>query len=302
MKLFSLILIAISCCSCLTAQEIVQLDTKGNPDVEYTTQERTYYSPIWDTDVVTNVSVPSMQVFRPEEDTNTGTAVIIAPGGALYAHSITSEGNDVAKWLAQKGVTAFVLKYRLVPTGKEGITEVGELFANNPTRLYEMVDKVMPYSIEDGLSAIEYVRNHAKDFGIESNKVGLMGFSAGGALTMGVAYHEGTANKPNFLVPVYPWTTVMPVQKPNPDAPPMLIVCASDDGLGLAKGSIELYNSWHNEGLNAALHMYSKGDHGFGMREKGLPSDKWIERFYEWAVAESLISPINSTTNKTPKQ
>ena len=115
-----------------------------------------------------------------------------------------------------------------------------------------------------------------------------MGFSAGGAVTMGVAYNYTKANRPDFLVPVYAWTTAMPVQKPKKDAPPILIVCASDDPLGLASGSVELYNSWYKQGLRAALHMYSKGGHGFGMKQQKLPSDAWIERFHDWAVAEGL--------------
>ena len=82
----------------------------------------------------------------------------------------------------------------------------------------------------------------------------------------------------------------MPVQEPKADASPMLIICATDDPLGLAAGSIELYNSWHQKKLNVALQMYSKGGHGFGMVKKGFPSDDWIERFYEWALVEKFIA------------
>ncbi len=71
----------------------------------------------------------------------------------------------------------------------------------------------------------------------------------------------------------------------------MLLICASDDSLGFAPGSIELYNSWSREELNVALHMYSKGGHGFGMKKQGLPSDNWIERFYDWSVAEEITIP-----------
>lgn len=288
MKKYFLILVLFNFSLFVGAQDIVELPFKKSLQVQWEGGEKEYYSDIWQTQVVTNVSVPTIQVFRPSKEANTGTAVIVAPGGGLYAHSIKSEGTDVAKWLAGKGITAFVLKYRLVPTGEDGVAEISDLASGNPSKLREEVAKVIPLSVEDGLNAISHVRKNAGKYGIDPKKIGFMGFSAGGAVTMGVAYSYIVKNRPDFLVPVYAWTTAMPVQKPKNDAPPMLLVCASDDPLGLASGSIELYNSWHDQGLSAGLHMYAKGGHGFGMRKNGLPSDKWIERFYDWSVAEGL--------------
>ncbi len=223
---------------------------------------------------------------------NTGTSVIIAPGGGLFALSIESEGIQVAKWLAKKGITAFVLRYRLIPTGEDGVTEISEIWQKNVNKVYQEVDKVIPYSIDDGLQAINYVRSNAKKLNVDPERIGFMGFSAGGAVTMGVAYGYSKENRPDFLVPVYAWTDVMPIQIPKNDAPPMIIICASDDPLGLAKGSIQIYNSWLEAKLNVALHMYSKGGHGFGMRKQGFPSDSWIERFYDWSVIEGLTSQV----------
>ena len=188
-----------------------------------------------------------------------------------------------------KGITAFVLKYRLVPTGEDGAAEINDLFVSNPDLMLKRVAKVMPYSIQDGLNAVDHVRKNAKKYGLQPDKIGFMGFSAGGAVTMGVAYNCQPNNQPDFLVPVYPWTTAMPVKSPADNASPMLIICATDDPLGLAAGSIELYNAWHQKKISVALQMYSKGGHGFGMVENGLPSDKWIERFYDWAIAEKFI-------------
>lgn len=271
------------------SQEIIELPNNGNNEVVWENKEREYFSEIWQTQVVTNVSKPTMQVFKPTNNTNTGVAVIVAPGGALYAHSINSEGNDVGKWLAEKGITAFVLKYRLVPTGKDGVAEVSKLSNTNPQKIGEEVAKVLPLSIDDGLNAISYVRENANAYGINSSKIGFMGFSAGGAVTMGVGYGYTSKNKPNFLVPIYPWTDVIEVKTPKKDVPPTLIICATDDPLGLAKGTITLYESLRKSGKSVALHMYSKGGHGFGMRTQNLPSDKWIQRFYEWAIAEEII-------------
>ena len=290
MKKLILFLAMFSYCFFCAAQKTISLPFEKIEGVVYKTKEKQYYSNDWKVQVVTNVSEPELLVFEPSEDKKTGSAVIIAPGGGLYGLSINSEGIDVANWLVAQGVTAFVLKYRLVPTGEDGAAEISELFGTNPELMYKKVSEVMPYSIQDGLNAVEHVRTNAKQYGIQPDKIGFMGFSAGGAVTMGVAYHCEAENKPDFLVPVYPWTTAMPVQVPKVDASPMLIICATDDPLGLAAGSIELYNSWYEKKLNVALHMYSKGGHGFGMVNNGFPSDGWIERFYEWAVVEQFIS------------
>ncbi|PKQ64866.1 1,4-beta-xylanase [Labilibaculum filiforme] len=285
-----LFLLFISCTLFAGAQDVIELEFEKSNAIAWKGNEKEYYSEAWSTEVVTNVSKPSMLVYKPATGSNCGAAVIIAPGGALYAHSINSEGREVAKWLAKNGITAFVLKYRLVPTGEDAVAEISELSRTNKAKISQEVAKIMPLSIADGLAAISYVRNHANDYEIDPTKIGFMGFSAGGAVTMGVAYNFTDENRPDFLVPVYPWTTEMPVQAPQKNAPPMLIVCASDDPLGLAPGSIELYQSYQNIGLNVALHMYSKGGHGFGMRKKGLATDRWIERFYDWAVVEGFVA------------
>ncbi|MDT0608278.1 alpha/beta hydrolase [Croceitalea rosinachiae] len=277
----------ISICT-VFSQEIVKLPHNTIDGVTWTNPEKEYFSNIWMTQVVTNVSEPTMQVYRPTKESNTGTAVIIAPGGGLYAHSINSEGNEVAKWLAKKGITGFVLKYRLVPTGEDGVADITKLSQTNPQKIGEEVAKVMPYSIQDGLNAISHIRENALNYGIDPEKIGFMGFSAGGSVTMGVSYNYEEKNRPDFLVPVYAWTDAMAVQTPKEDAPPMLVVCATDDPLGLAKGSIDLYLSMFNAGKIVGLHMYSKGGHGFGMRKNGLPSDTWIERFHDWSIVEGI--------------
>lgn len=271
------------------AQEIIKVPHEKVDGVSWENKEKQYHSEIWNNEVVTNVSVPTMEVFRPQYPN--GTSVIVAPGGSLYALSIESEGTMVAKWLNKKGITAFVLKYRLVPTGEDGVKEINDEGVNNPGRIAERIKPILPLSIADGLSAISYVRENATKFSLDVSKIGFMGFSAGGAVAMGVAYYAKTIDRPDFIVPVYPWTSAFGVQAAPKIPPKMLIVCASDDPLGLAKGSIELYTSWLSAGHLAALHMYAQGGHGFGMKPQGLPSDDWIQRFYEWSVAEG-ITPV----------
>lgn len=276
--------------SFVKAQEIIEVSYEKVDGVNWENEEKQYRSEIWNNEVVTNVSVPTMEVFRPQNPN--GTSVIVAPGGSLYALSIESEGTMAAKWLNTKGITAFVLKYRLVPTGEDGVKEINDEGVNNPGRIGERIKPILPLSIADGLSAVSYVRENVAEFGLDASKIGFMGFSAGGAVSMGVAYYAKTIDRPDFIVPVYPWTTAFGVQEAPKNPPKMLIVCASDDPLGLAKGSIELYYSWLSAGHLPALHMYAKGGHGFGMKPQGLPSDDWIQRFYEWSVAEGITTPL----------
>jgi acetyl esterase/lipase len=264
------------------AQEIVMLPHENSSGTVWRGTEKEYFSNIWQTQVVTNVSVPTMEVFRPENPN--GTAVIIAPGGGLFALSINSEGKEVAQWLNTKGITAFVLKYRLVPTGEDGVKEVSEI----GERIGEKVGPVLPLSIADGLAAISEVRANAEKYAVDPKKIGFMGFSAGGAVTMGVTFNYTEANRPDFIVPVYPWMVVLGTYEVPADAPPMLVICASDDPLLLAPASIDLYSAWLAQGKVVEIHLYAKGGHGFGMRKQGLPSDHWIQRFYDWSLSEGI--------------
>lgn len=284
-KLFSLAFISVLT-SCFS-QEIIQLPYTPPQNLNWVGGEKNYFSEDWQTQVVTNVAVPTMEVFRPTEADNNGTAVIVAPGGALYGLSINSEGNEVAKWLNKKGITAFVLKYRLVPTGKDGVKEAGEA----GDKIYEKVAPILPLAVEDGLKAMEEVRTNAALYRINPNKIGFMGFSAGGAVTMGVTFKYTKENRPDFIVPVYAWMSVVGQYEVPQDAPPAFIVCASDDPLQLAPPSVDLYSKWLQAGKTAELHMYAKGGHGFGMKTQNLPSDTWIERFYEWSVSEGITVP-----------
>lgn len=287
MKHNYLLLLILFATSSVQAQQTIDLPHKTSPEVVWSHEEKEYYSEIWETEVITNVAKPTLIAFKPDPEVANGTSVIIAPGGALYAHSITSEGTQVAQWLIEKGITAFVLKYRLVPTGEDGVQEATDDWQGIAAR----VKPVLPLSINDGLAAVDYVRSNAKDLGLNPNKIGLMGFSAGGTVTMGVTYNYDKFTRPDFIVPVYAWTEVFDVQDAPEDAPPMLVVCASDDPLGLASASIDLYSEWLSKGKVAGLHMYSKGGHGFGMRKLNLPSDNWIERFYDWALIEGFVEP-----------
>ena len=287
------ILLIILIAQSMFAQKSIPLPMTPTEDVVWEGPEKSYFSKIWQTEVITNVSSPTLEVFLAPDSINTGTSVIIAPGGGLYAHSIETEGNMVARWLNKKGINAFVLKYRLVPSGEDGVAEISNPALRAKEDFWPRIHQVIKLSIEDGLNAVEYLKRNAQELNINPTSIGFMGFSAGGAVTMGVSYSATEANQPNFLVAVYPWATAMPVQNPKNDAPPLLVVCAADDPLELAPPAVDLYNAWYQKKRPVGLHMYTKGGHGFGMRKQGLPSDQWIQRFYEWSIAEGFVRNLN---------
>lgn len=270
------------------AQDVIPLypgTPPGSTQENY--PEKQYFSTVWNTDVVTNVTRPTLTLFKPSPELKNGTAIVICPGGGFMALSIASEGTDVAKYLAAKGVTAFVLKYRLAHTGEDATQEFGPLFADRQ-KFDEAMKNVEPLSVADGLAAVRYVRQHASEWGVSPERVGMIGFSAGGAVTAEVAFHYAPEGRPAFVAPIY---AGLLKDAPVPsDAPPMFVAAATDDSLGLAPQSIALYQKWTAAHKSAELHMYAKGGHGFGMRKQNLPTDHWIDRFADWMQLQGFLS------------
>jgi acetyl esterase/lipase len=243
--------------------------------------EKEYFSKTWNTEVVANVTKPTLTVFKPSPELRNGTAVVICPGGGFMALSIDSEGHDVARYLAAKGVTAFVLKYRLAHTGEDATQEFAALFADR-RKFQEILNKVVPLSIADGLAAVTYVREHASEWGVSADRVGIIGFSAGGTVSAGVAFGYAPHGRPAFAALIYAAGEKFKDSPVPADAPPLFIAAATDDSLGLAPDSVALYEKWTSAHKPAELHMYAKGGHGFGMRKQNLPTDHWIDRFADW--------------------
>ncbi|HEY2725633.1 MAG TPA: alpha/beta hydrolase, partial [Parafilimonas sp.] len=161
-------------------QKVIQLYNGTPPGSEnWTWNEAELDSNAWKTLVVYNVSHPTLTVFMPDTSVAaTNTAIIIAPGGGFHTLVINNEGNDVAKWLVKKGITCFVLRYRLA----HSLTDdpVQELSANaNNKEAHQNDSLIIPLAIADGKKAIEYVRQHAAEYNIDPSKIGIMGFSAG---------------------------------------------------------------------------------------------------------------------------
>jgi len=284
-----IVFIALSLTAAAAAQDVIPLYPgvpPGSTQANY--PEKEYFSQAWQTDVVTNVTRPTLTVFKPSPELKNSSAIVICPGGGFMALSIASEGTDVARYLAAKGVTAFVLKYRLAHTGEDGTAEFGALFADTP-KFDEMLKSVEPLAVADGLAAVTYVRQHASEWGISPDRVGIIGFSAGGALTAEVAFHYAPESRPAFVAPIYPGALLKDAPVP-PDAPPMFIAAATDDSLGLAPQSVALYQKWLAAHKSAELHMYAKGGHGFGMRKQNIPTDHWIDRFADWLQLQGFLN------------
>src|SRR5688572_12612752 len=215
-------------------QKTIQLYGGPAPGTEsWNWEEKESEKNVFQTKVVYNVTKPTLGVFLPDAAVANGSAVVICPGGAFHTLSINSEGNEVANWLVKKGVTCFVLKYRLV----RSLTDdpVGEWLAKlNKKEFEEQTGKVIPLAIADGKAAIEYVRKHAAEFNIDAGRIGIMGFSAGGTVAAAAAFNYNPANRPDFAAPVYPFFPSTMHGTVAADAPPMFIVAATDDQLNLA--------------------------------------------------------------------
>jgi acetyl esterase/lipase len=272
------------------AQKTIPLyQGKASGSENWNWQEKEMFSEIFQTQVVYNVSQPTLTMYAPNKALANGTAVIVCPGGGFHTLSINSEGIEVAKWLNSKGITAFVLKYRLVKSETDDpVKELFPLFENRK-KLDSINAPVVTLAIADGLTAIQYVRDHAAEFNIEKNKIGIIGFSAGGTVVAGTVFNSKGSNRPDFAAPIYAYTGALKNTAVPVDAPPLFIAAASDDQLGLAPNSVKTYSDWLVAGKSAELHMYSKGGHGFGMRKLNLPVDSWIDRFGEWLKLQGML-------------
>lgn len=264
-------------------QKVIQLYQGAAPGSEsWTWSEQQSDQNAFNTKVVFNVSHPTLDVFLPDSSVaNSGTGVIICPGGGFYALSINSEGYDVAKWLAKRGVTCFVLKYRLAHVlgsdpAKEWLDERAK-----PVGAEKMGNDI-PLAIADGKAAIAYVRAHTGEYHLTADKIGIIGFSAGGTVAGSAAYDSSAASRPDFVAPIYAYLPPS-LQKAIPaNAPPMFLAAATDDQLALNGHAVDLYTKWTAAKHSAELHLYAKGGHGFGMRKQDLPTDAWIDRFGDW--------------------
>ena len=247
--------------------------------------------------VIRNVSQPTLTAYLPDPAIATGTAVVVCPGGAFHFLSIDMEGTDVARWLNARGVAAFVLKYRLIRTGDDFPAVVWQNLSDR-NKMTQLMEPLAPLVVADGQQAVRLVRQRAAEWALSPNRIGIMGFSAGGMVAVNVALRHDGESRPDFAAPIYAahWQAA-PVPA---DAPPLFILCAADDDMATAN-SIPLYSNWRSAGQSAELHIYASGGHGFGMQQRGAPTDTWIERFGDWLQAVTTEVVTTSTESRKDK-
>ncbi len=278
----------------ITRPQIISLWPESAPGSEdWTYPEQEWFSePPEHLRFIRNVTRPTLTAFFPDPSKANGTAVIVCPGGGHLFLNIDEEGLDMARWLSGRGVAAFVLKYRLIRTAEceeDGIAEIKKAFSDG-IKIKEQVGQYGPLAIADGQRAVKVVRSHAAEWGIDPDRIGIMGFSAGGHVAAGVALQHDAESRPNFAAPIYGalWDEIIV----PPDAPPLFIALANNDPIAV-EPCLRLYSAWTNAGIPVELHVYSTGGHGFSTRTQGLPVDHWIERLGDWLQVQGLLDPAH---------
>jgi acetyl esterase/lipase len=240
-----------------------------------------------------NISEPTLTVFEPADGTANGEAVIVVPGGGWTINAWTHEGLDVARWLTGLGDTVFVLKYRVQPTDPDPAAFAARSAATEraiaalppsakPRAISDLIStesylQARAACADDGRRAIEIVRAEADRFGIRTDALGMIGFSAGAFLAVDIAL-DPRAPQLAYIAPIYGGET-RGASVPD-DAPPLFTAVAQDDVLvKIVEG---LHTDWSDADRSSELHEFARGGHGFGMVEQGMPSDHWTELFLSW--------------------
>ena len=237
---------------------------------------------------VYNVVQPTLTVFLPDPANANGTAIIVCPGGGFHFLAFDHEGTNIADALVKNGVTVFLLKYRLV-----------HIFSDNPfDDMLNAEDKkawddeslpIIPLAIADGKQAITNVRKYAGDYNIKPDRIGIMGFSAGGMVAAATAFNFDADNRPDFVVPVYADIPESLLGAVHLHSPALYLACAQDDEFGFVSHAIRMYNLWYSAGRPVEMHLFGKGGHGFGI---GNPTDttfNWISQFLLWLKTHDFL-------------
>jgi acetyl esterase/lipase len=251
---------------------------------------------------ISNISDPTLTVFLPDAARATGAAIVIAPGGALRALGFDNEGVKAAEWLNSKGIAAFVLKYRTLQAGPAGARGRGaapvgaagtrqELQIRNANANPEPDDpalaEVLRMAIADAQQALKLVRRNAESWHVDSKRVGIMGFSAGGGVAVGTVLAEPSDASPDFLISLY-GPSLMDVNVPA-HAPPLFIAVGSTH-FNVTNGCLALFAAWKAAGKPAEIHVYDGVSAGFGMSKRGLPVDTWTDRLDDWMVTRKITT------------
>ncbi|WP_162052248.1 alpha/beta hydrolase [Pontibacter pamirensis] len=248
----------------------------------------------WGDPMARNISTATLTPFLPDPGKANGAAVIVAPGGGFRWLSMGNEGWEVAQALADKGIAAFVLKYRLHPT-PESLDAFKESM-NRPRPAPSASSNASPSAtppsppqrdlsdqLEDAEAAYALILKRAKEWGVDTNRLGMIGFSAGAGLTMHATLNSKTM-KLAFIGPIY--GGMGPVEVPK-NAPPMFNVIATDDFL--FRGQFGVIDSWYKAGIPVEFHLYQNGGHGFGLGNPDRTSNRWFDAFIYWLEVNDFL-------------
>ena len=235
-----------------------------------------------DKGTITNIHYPTLTVFLPEPDRATGVGIVVAPGGGLAKLGFQGGGVEPARFLADRGFAAFVLKYRL---------------PREPGVPYKFEE----HSLQDGQRAVRLVRSKAADFGIKPEKVGMLGFSAGGEVVSITSYRPGAGDpqaidpvnrldgRPAFQMLVYPGPLGIPSRLPAGSPPAFMVIAADDPHTSVV---INLMNLFRESDIDYEAHVYARGGHGFGVKKSGRKSlEHWPDRMIDWLQDEVVADP-----------
>jgi acetyl esterase/lipase len=264
------------------AQEEIRLYKNGPAENSGITEKEVNPDHTW----VTNVTEARMYAYIAPKEKATGAAVLICPGGGYGGLAAEHEGSQVAEWLNTLGVTAFVLYYRM------------------PNQHCEI-------PLKDAQTAMQIIRKRAKEWHIDKQKIGIMGFSAGGHLASTAGTHFTKKTRPDFMILIYPVISMtqdgtsfnLIGEKPSEElkkrfsnelqvtknTPPTFIVVARDDDVVPAEHSFMFYKALQAKNVPSEIHTYDKGGHGFGMRRQGLEIDNWTDKLRQWLRTNNLL-------------
>ena len=238
-------------------------------------------------DILFNISTPTLAVYLPDPSVATGSAMVVCPGGGFYILSYVNEGTKVAEELCMRGIAAFVLKYLTHPIGDENVDGkvdgedltiksnkvMGSLTRESATAACLSMEYTH-LAFQDADRAISMVRQHAAKWGVNPDKIGIVGFSAGAVTSMHQVLEHSEAGKPNFGGIIYGgWTHDV---KAPADAVPVFL-CAPVNDIFYPEESYDVYMAWREAKLPVELHYYSDSQHGFGATPTGKSSDMWID-------------------------
>jgi acetyl esterase/lipase len=260
----------------------------GTGDVDGQTAPETWFRQ-WGDPMARNISTATLTPFLPEPDKANGAAVIVAPGGAFRWLSMGNEGWQVAEALTEQGIAAFVLKYRLHPTPesldafRESMNQPMTPPAGSSEERPRPPIRDLSDQLEDAEAAYAMIVERAEEWGIDTNRIGMIGFSAGAGLTMHSTLNSQTMDL-SFIGPMY--GGMGPVEVPE-NAPPMFVVIATDDFL--FRGEFGLIRSWYEADVPVEFHLYQNGGHGFGLGNPNRTSNRWFEAFIHWLDVNGFL-------------